>query len=180
MGQETWTMDIRLLEICLMSPNLRFLVPTAVYLWDGEKVNGCSLHVWFLPWSMEVVVWWCFAGEVVSDLFRIQGTLNQHGYHSILQRYTIPSGLSLVSFVFPTGQWPKTPPGCIRVIWPRSRLMSAASDDLASTITQPQPNWDGLGWVGPQECKNVLGYYMIPYVLFHSFDVFTIIVQCRK
>jgi hypothetical protein len=25
-----------------------------------------------------------------------------------------------------------------------------------------------------------LGYYMIPYVLFHSFDAFTIILQCRK
>ena len=24
------------------------------------------------------------------------------------------------------------------------------------------------------------GYYMIPYVLFHSFDVFTLILQCRK
>ena len=24
------------------------------------------------------------------------------------------------------------------------------------------------------------GYYIIPYVLFHSFDVFTIILQCRK
>ena len=23
-------------------------------------------------------------------------------------------------------------------------------------------------------------YYMIPYVFFHSFDVFTIILQCRK
>ena len=35
-------------------------------------------------------------------LFRIQGTLNQHGYHSVLQRYAIPSGLRLVvlSFVF--------------------------------------------------------------------------------
>ena len=38
----------------------------------------------------------CFAGDTVSDLFRIQGTLNRHGYHSILQRYTIPSGLRLV------------------------------------------------------------------------------------
>ena len=44
----------------------------------------------------------CFAGDTVSDLFRIQGTLNQHGYHSILQRYTIPSGLRVVglSFIF--------------------------------------------------------------------------------
>ena len=24
------------------------------------------------------------------------------------------------------------------------------------------------------------GYYMIPYVLFHSFDVFTIFIQSRK
>jgi hypothetical protein len=27
---------------------------------------------------------------------------------------------------------------------------------------------------------NTFGYYMIPYVLFHKFDVFTIILQCRK
>ena len=49
-----------------------------------------------------VMVWECFAGDNVSDLFRIQGSLNQHGHHSILQRYAIPSGLRLVglSFVF--------------------------------------------------------------------------------
>ena len=28
--------------------------------------------------------------------------------------------------------------------------------------------------------NTVFGYYMIPCVLFHSFDVFTIILQCRK
>jgi hypothetical protein len=33
----------------------------------------------------EEEVWWCFAGDTVCDLFRIQGILNQHGYHSILQ-----------------------------------------------------------------------------------------------
>ena len=49
-----------------------------------------------------VIVGGCFAGDAVSDLFRIQGTLNQHGYHSILQLYAIPSGLRIVglSFVF--------------------------------------------------------------------------------
>ena len=42
--------------------------------------------------------WWCNGALLVtpSDLFRIQGTLNQHGYHSILQQYAIPSGLRLV------------------------------------------------------------------------------------
>ena len=48
------------------------------------------------------MVWRCFSGDTVCDLFRIQGTLNQHGYHSILQLYAIQSGLGLVglSFVF--------------------------------------------------------------------------------
>ena len=79
-----------------------------------------------------VMVWQCFAGDSESDLFRIQGTLNQHGYHSILQWYAIPSGLRLVGLSF------------------------AASDELTSTITQPQPNWDVLGWVeakAPNKCS---------------------------
>jgi hypothetical protein len=35
-------------------------------------------------------------------VIRIQGTLNQHVYHNVLQQYAIPSGLVLVgqSFVF--------------------------------------------------------------------------------
>jgi hypothetical protein len=55
------------------------------------------------------MVWGCFAGDAVSVLFRIQGTLNQHGYHIILQRYAIPSGLCLVglSFVFQQDNDPK-------------------------------------------------------------------------
>ena len=49
-----------------------------------------------------MMVWGCFASGIVSDLFRIQSTLNHHGNHIILQRYSIPSGLRLVelSFIF--------------------------------------------------------------------------------
>ena len=56
---------------------------------------------------MEEEVWGCFTGDI--DLFRIQGTLNQHGYHSILQQYAIPSGFNLVglSFVFQQDNDPK-------------------------------------------------------------------------
>ena len=32
-----------------------------------------------------VMVWGWFAGDTVGDLFKIEDTLNQHGYHSILQ-----------------------------------------------------------------------------------------------
>jgi hypothetical protein len=50
----------------------------------------------------DVMMWGCFAGANVGELFRIQDTLNQHGYHSIQQRNSIPSGLRLLglSFVF--------------------------------------------------------------------------------
>ncbi|CAJ0928226.1 unnamed protein product [Ranitomeya imitator] len=56
-----------------------------------------------------VMVWGCFAGDTVGDLFKIEGILNQHGYHSILQRHAIPSGLRLVgpSFIFQQDNDPK-------------------------------------------------------------------------
>ncbi|KAL7830624.1 hypothetical protein SRHO_G00317510 [Serrasalmus rhombeus] len=49
-----------------------------------------------------VMVWVCFASDTVADLFKIEGILNQHGYHSILQRHAIPFGWRLVgpSFIF--------------------------------------------------------------------------------
>jgi hypothetical protein len=89
---------------------------------------------------MEEVVWWCFAGDTVSDLFRIQETLNQHGYHSILQQCAILSGLRLdpLSFVFQQDNDPKhTSRLCKGYL---SKKESGESDDLASTITRLQPN----------------------------------------
>jgi hypothetical protein len=58
------------------------------------------------------MVWGCFAGDTFGDSFTIQGTLNQDGYHSILQGYAIPSGLCLVrlSFIFHQDN------DCVRVI----------------------------------------------------------------
>ena len=80
---------------------------------------------------MEEEVWVCFAGDTVCDSFRIQGTLNQIGYHSILQQYAIPSALCLVglSFVFQQDNDPKQ--------LQEGEEWSTASDDLASTITRP-------------------------------------------
>jgi hypothetical protein len=37
---------------------------------------------------------------ILCDLFRIQGTINQHGYHGILQRYAIPSGLGFAGNLY--------------------------------------------------------------------------------
>ena len=56
-----------------------------------------------------VMVWGYFAGDTVGDLFKIEDTLNQHGYHSILQWHAILSGSCLVgpSFIFVQDNDPK-------------------------------------------------------------------------
>jgi hypothetical protein len=46
------------------------VVPTLKYGGGGVMVSGALL-------------------VTLSELFKIQGTLNHHGYHSILQQYTI-------------------------------------------------------------------------------------------
>ena len=76
-----------------------------------------------------VMVWECFNGDTVCDLFRIQGTLNQHGYHSILQRYAIPSGLHLIglSFAFQQDNDPKH----------ASSLLTKKSDGVLHQMTWP-------------------------------------------
>lgn len=40
-----------------------------------------------------------------------------------------------------------TPPGYVKLFNHKGESWSAASDDRASTITWPEPNWDGLRWV---------------------------------
>ena len=48
----------------------------------GKRMISAFVVPTVKHWGGGVMVWGCFAG----DLFRIQGALNQHGYHSILQR----------------------------------------------------------------------------------------------
>ena len=58
----------------------------------GERMISACVVPTVKHGGRGVIVWACFAGDMVCDLFRIQGPLNQYGYHSILQRYAIPSG----------------------------------------------------------------------------------------
>ena len=127
-----------------MSPNLRFMVPTAVSL--RRRVGERMISACVVPTVTNggVMVWGCFAGDgliylefkahltsMATTAFCSDST-NQMGYHSFFNR-TMTQQLQAVSGLFDQeGEW-----------W------SAASDDLASTITWPQPNWDGLG-VGHQ------------------------------
>ena len=62
----------------------------------GERMDSTCLVPTVKHGGGGVMVWGCFAGDTVGDLFKIEGILNQHGYHSILQRHAIPSGLRLL------------------------------------------------------------------------------------
>ncbi|KAL7852392.1 hypothetical protein SRHO_G00181770 [Serrasalmus rhombeus] len=94
------------------------------------------------------MVWGCFAGDTVGDLFKIEGILNQHGYHSILQWHGIPSGWRLVgpSFIFQQDNDPKhTSRLC------KGYLTKKESDGVLRQMTWPPQspdlnhNRDGLG-----------------------------------
>ena len=85
------------------------------------------------------MVWGCFAGNAVCDLFRIQGTFNKHGYHSILQKYAILSGLRLVgqSFVFQQDNDPKHTSGLCK-----SYLTKKESDGVLHQLISPPQSPD--------------------------------------
>ena len=50
----------------------------------GERMVATCMVSTVKHGGESVMVWGCFADDTVGDLFKIEGTLNQHGYHSIL------------------------------------------------------------------------------------------------
>ena len=57
-------------------------------------------------------------------------------------------GLSGTIICFSTGQWPNTPPGCVRAIWPRRRVMECCIrwPRLHNYPTSTQLRWFGMSW----------------------------------
>ena len=104
---------------------------------------------------MDEVVSGCLAGDTVSELFGVHGTLSQHGYHSILQRYAIPSSSQLVpvSFVFQLDNDPKhTSRLC------KGYLTKKESDGVQHQVTWP-PQSPNLNPVGQQSEGKVANKY---------------------
>ena len=103
---EQWTLDQWKSVLWSDESKYEIFGSNRCVLWDtvGERmISACVIPtVKHGGGGVKVWVWVCFAGDTVCDLFTIQGTFNQHGYHSILQRYAIPYGLHLVklSYVF--------------------------------------------------------------------------------
>ena len=147
-------MDIRPVEICPLVWWIK--------IWDfgsnclafvRHRVGEWMISAWVVPTVKHrgggLMVWVCCAGDTVCDLFRIQGTLNQHVYHSILQWYDVRSGFadSRTIICFSTGQWPNTPPGCVRVILPRRRVIECCIRwPGLHNPTSTQLRWFGMSW----------------------------------
>ena len=95
------------------------VVPTVKHGWDGVV---------------------CFDGDTLCDLFSIQGTLNQHGYNSILKRYALLPVYALLTMT------QSTPPGCVRAIWPRRRVMECCIrwPGHHNHLTSTQLRWFGI------------------------------------
>lgn len=96
--------------------------------------------------GVEVLCWWHCKWHSQS----------YPGYHSILQRHAIPSGLRLVgpSFVFQQDSDPKHTSRLCKELFAQGEWWSAASDDLASTTIKILLRC--LGWVGPESEGKVL------------------------
>lgn len=115
-----------------------------------------------------VMVWGCFSGDTVGDLFQIDGTLNQHGYHTILQWHAIPSCLCLVepSFIF---QQDNDPKHTSRVC--KGGLTKKEVDSELHQMTWPpkspdqnQSRWFGVTWTAKcrqkgQQVPSISGNY---------------------
>ena len=79
-------------------------------------------------------VWGCISSQGVGDLYIIDGILNAQRYKSIVQRYSIPSGLRLIgqNFIFQQDNDPKHTAvckywHCKGVSWAKTRYWSVGS-----------------------------------------------------
>jgi transposase len=68
-----------------------------IYCWKkkGEELRNDTIQPTVKHGGGSVMMWGCFLGGSVGDLYRVDGIMRKEDYHSILQRHAIPSGLRL-------------------------------------------------------------------------------------
>ena len=130
----------------IFGSNRRVIVPCR----KGEQMDFACLVPIVKHGVYGVMVWGCFAGDTVWDLFKIEGILNQHGYHSSLQRHAIPSGLHVVgpSFIFQQNNDPKHTSRLCKGYLTKKECdgVLLQMTGLHSHRTWAQSRWFGVSW----------------------------------
>ncbi len=85
MDQDTQGMDIRNLYFESKFEILGSTHCVYVRRKEGEQMVSACVVPTMKHLGGGVMVRHCFAGDTVGDLFKIQGTINQHGCHNIMQ-----------------------------------------------------------------------------------------------
>ena len=110
-----------------------------------------------------VMVWGCFGGGKVGDLYRVKGILKKEGYHSILQRHAILCGRRLIgaNFLLQQDNDPKhSSKLCKNYL---GKKQSAGILSIMEWPAQSQPYWEQLGclaMIGSVFC-HLWGHYII-------------------
>jgi transposase len=68
-----------------------------IYCWKqkGEELRNDTIQPTVKHGGGSIMMWGCFLGDRVGDLFKVNGIMKKEEYHSILQRHAVPSGLRL-------------------------------------------------------------------------------------
>ena len=119
---------------------------------DIRSVEICP-HVWFPPWSMEEKVWWC-GGALLVTLSVICLEFKAHLTSMAITAFCSDSPSHLVCawwdyhLFFNRTMTKNTPPGCVRTIWPRRRVMECCIrwPGLHNHLTSTTLRWFGTSW----------------------------------
>lgn len=133
-------------------------------LWKGKLMVSARVVPIMKYGGGDMIVWGCFAGNTVIDLFKTKGPFNQHHCHNILQQNAVLSGFHLVGplFVFQQDSDPKHASSLSKVYLPKKE-----SEGVLHHMTWPPESpdlsssrWVGMSWTEKRKAANKCLTYM--------------------
>ena len=120
--------------------------------------------------------------KFMAHLTSHHSTLNRPSQHSEVIRHPIWFALSGTIICFSTGQWPNTPPGCVRAIWPRKRVMECCIrwPGLHNHPTSTQLRWFEMSWSEGKAANKCSAYVGSPSRLLEKHSRGSWVRECQE